>query len=300
MGGRYAAWCLLLVGLGACDRVFDLRHLDERDTRVDADPVDVASSSCPGVLAPDGDEDHDGVVNAIDACPRFANQDPHDEDSDATPDVCDPCPTLAGASAGVDADCDGLGAACDPDDSIAHVRQFESFATSLGLQLEGNMSVTMDQAVATLPASGGYGRASVLTPVSPSGTYETHFTITGFDVQAYQQVLLQLKDANAVMHAAGLIATTSRAELQIFSGSSGKIGSMAITPPPSGGQVRLRMTVDGVHVTVDIAGDIVGQLQADLPAAPVAPVQYNVDVYQDTNPPPLTVKFDYLTRAALR
>src|SRR5512143_3244286 len=149
---------LVLAGLGGCDRVFELRHVES--STVDA-AMQGDGSTCPTALAPDGDEDHDGALNATDPCPRVANEDPHDEDGDATPDVCDLCPTLAGSAAGADADCDGLGAACDPDDAIPHERQFNGFGSSLELTLEGGMTVSKDQLVAKLPGDGDFGRARV-------------------------------------------------------------------------------------------------------------------------------------------
>jgi hypothetical protein len=54
----------------------------------------------------------------------------HDEDADGTPDQCDLCPAHAGDQA--DADGDGVGDACDPDNTTAQrIVMFETFSSGL-------------------------------------------------------------------------------------------------------------------------------------------------------------------------
>lgn len=66
------------------------------------------------------DRDGDGVPNASDNCPAFANPDQADEDGDRIGDGCDPCPQLAGTDS--DADSDKIGDACDPNPGTQDAR----------------------------------------------------------------------------------------------------------------------------------------------------------------------------------
>src|SRR5688500_11835852 len=115
----------LVLGLAGCDRVFALQHVKGLlDGGVDRDAALVCDDSD---LDPNEDADGDSVLNGIDSCPRVANASPADEDNDGIPDACDQCPQFV--AAGVDLDCDGIGAACDPNDEIAHDRRFFGLAT---------------------------------------------------------------------------------------------------------------------------------------------------------------------------
>jgi hypothetical protein len=48
-------------------------------------------------LPPDGDEDGDGVINAVDNCPLTPNDGQEDQDGDGVGDACDNCPEVANA-----------------------------------------------------------------------------------------------------------------------------------------------------------------------------------------------------------
>jgi hypothetical protein len=138
-----------LLWAGACS--FDGSGLDPLDggtTSIDADPL--APDAGPGGPdarpgAPDAapprpdaapvDSDGDGIIDALDNCPKVANPDQHDEDLDGVGDACDNCPTVPnpgqedlleienGAAA------DGVGDACDPrpEDPGDSILFFDSF-----------------------------------------------------------------------------------------------------------------------------------------------------------------------------
>jgi PKD repeat protein len=59
------------------------------------------------------DFDSDGILDAVDNCPRVANPGQEDTDGDGVGNACDNCPSFANAGQ-TDADNDGIGDACDP------------------------------------------------------------------------------------------------------------------------------------------------------------------------------------------
>ena len=61
---------------------------------------------------PPGDQDADGVPDALDDCPRKYNPDQHDSDGDGVGDACDNCPTVFNPDQ-TDTDEDTFGDACD-------------------------------------------------------------------------------------------------------------------------------------------------------------------------------------------
>ncbi len=81
----------------------------------------------PDATSLPGDQDGDGVPDAIDNCPTIANPDQHDHDGDGRGDVCDVCPALA--DNGLDSDHDGVGDACDPHPAVAgdRIALFDGF-----------------------------------------------------------------------------------------------------------------------------------------------------------------------------
>jgi hypothetical protein len=84
------------------------------DLTCDGDLVCDKGLFSPICLAPDGDEDGDGVLNKDDNCPDLAGASQHDEDGDGIGDACDRCP-VAAPPATPDIDMDAVDSPCDPD-----------------------------------------------------------------------------------------------------------------------------------------------------------------------------------------
>ena len=79
----------------------------------DGDGVPDAIDNCPTVYNPDQtDTDSDGVGDACDNCPTVFNPDQTDTDEDTFGDACDNCPTLHSLDQ-ADNDGDGVGNSCD-------------------------------------------------------------------------------------------------------------------------------------------------------------------------------------------
>jgi hypothetical protein len=98
----------------------------DRDPDLDQDGVKDAVDNCVSVPnAGQEDGDKDKVGDACDNCPTKANPPlettglgfiQRDHDGDGRGDVCDLCPHIK-ATADTDADADGIGTACDPNDT---------------------------------------------------------------------------------------------------------------------------------------------------------------------------------------
>ncbi len=85
-----------------------------------------------GAVARDGkpgDQDGDGVPDAVDNCPTIPNPDQYNEDGDDRGDACDLCPHMFGTVPGSDGDDDGdgIGNQCDPRVGTDHLVLFEGF-----------------------------------------------------------------------------------------------------------------------------------------------------------------------------
>ena len=165
-------WRVVVLGcfLIGCDEVFDLER--------------IAGCPVPVVGMAQADDDQDLLPNAEDNCPSTSNPDQHDEDGDLIGDQCDLCPI---GSEMRDADCDGIGASCDLDDTRDHVRLFHGFGSSNGLDLStglnratiGGDALQIRYATHTMDSFFGWGM--VTTPVAFEGVYETQFTWTKAD-----------------------------------------------------------------------------------------------------------------------
>lgn len=81
---------------------------------------------------PEGDRDHDGVVDSKDNCPDTANPDQANEDGDKFGDACDPCPAFA-HDVPSDPDGDGVSDECDPNPTTPGdtIELFEGFHNGL-------------------------------------------------------------------------------------------------------------------------------------------------------------------------
>lgn len=89
---------------------------DERGDVCDGCPTD-AGKTAPGQCGcgtPEGtcDDDHDGVLNAVDNCPGVSNASQADADADGRGDACDNCPNDPNPDQ-ADGDSDGKGDVCD-------------------------------------------------------------------------------------------------------------------------------------------------------------------------------------------
>jgi hypothetical protein len=100
---------VLILACAGCDKVLGLHE------------VYMPGECNAAELQDELDEDGDGQLNKVDECPLVANQTTNDEDTDGAPDDCDLCPQImSAADTGGDPDCDGIGAACDPDPALAN------------------------------------------------------------------------------------------------------------------------------------------------------------------------------------
>jgi hypothetical protein len=93
-----------------------------------------AGTDAPVVVVdpPEGDRDHDGVVDSKDNCPDIANPDQANEDGDKFGDACDPCPAFA-HDVPSDPDGDGVSDECDPNPTTPGdtIELFEGFHNGL-------------------------------------------------------------------------------------------------------------------------------------------------------------------------
>jgi hypothetical protein len=104
--------CLVVAVLAGCGFSAGNRA-NGGDGGVDAVVADTIPPEDPDApLAPNQDDDGDGILNASDNCPSVANPDQRDHDGDTKGDACDHCPHLAVTD--TDTDGDGIGDACDP------------------------------------------------------------------------------------------------------------------------------------------------------------------------------------------
>jgi hypothetical protein len=185
---RAAFWLVVLAA--GCDGVFKLTELP-RPPDAAADVMVDASLCEYATLSPNADKDMDGVINAIDPCPTVALEGSHDEDGDSIVDACDPCPMTI--VAGDDLDCDLLGAACDPDDTVPHAQTFFGFGDTKGLSV-GAVVVANDRV--TGPSGVKSGSVLSSSPVSPIGRYEIVGHIRQIDA-VYRSISLDFVDSGA-------------------------------------------------------------------------------------------------------
>jgi hypothetical protein len=284
---------LVVVALGTpsfgCDEVFRLK----------SPPLDSALCAYAN-LAPDDDEDRDGVLNADDLCPTVPSHGPHDEDGDGAPDECDPCPELV--SAGADAECDAVGAACDPDEAIAHKQFFYGFETVLGLRLSAEGKIAGDAFHFTQGAQ-NYGQVRVIQPNAVNGVYELQAMIFGIDA-SYSDISVFLRDVAANIDYQ-LKATINNhvVGLEVFQlpgtslGQMGNLGSVAATA-----NLRLRVSIIDATVLVELLGDARGSLSVTIPNLPAAPdsITWGIGGYRDPAASTATfrIEFPFMRRIA--
>jgi hypothetical protein len=105
---------IVLLGVAACNQVFDLEPTQSTNPIADVDNDGVADSNdnCPTLANDQVNSDGDPFGDACDACPMQATATTHDEDGDAVGDECDLCPGFE--DLGADLDLDRIGDRCDP------------------------------------------------------------------------------------------------------------------------------------------------------------------------------------------
>ncbi|MEZ4364605.1 MAG: hypothetical protein R3B48_30800 [Kofleriaceae bacterium] len=140
----------------------------------------------PICLAPDADEDGDGITNDKDFCPATAGGVNHDEDGDGQGDSCDTCPIEKWSVNSTDKDGDGVSGICDPDDNDKgdKILFFESFASAATLndwQLDdpAHFSIADDSLKATVTAADVDAVAKYILPISSDSVV----AYTGFRVR---------------------------------------------------------------------------------------------------------------------
>ncbi len=281
----------LLLGLVACtagcDRVFEFNEHS-------------APMTCSAPLAPDGDEDHDSILNGVDACALVPNQEDHDEDLDGALDACDLCPHLD--PDGEDLDCDGLGAACDPDETVAHVQQFFGFGTGLGLDLD---SAVIENDVLRAPIDSTAqiaGSARVKGRVPAAGTYEltgrflrtTHpptndfgYIALRFDPSLSNQYLARISGGESG-------GPYGNFQIQL---NDQTIATMPIGPLPTDGAFTLRVTISATEISASITGFTTATISTPLPA-PLGDLEYWIESYHDVGSD-FVAELAYLRRVAL-
>lgn len=290
---------MLLVGIAlatstvGCDQIF----------RLQAPPIDSGVAVCAyATLAPDGDEDRDGVLNANDQCPTVPTHGLHDEDLDGMPDECDLCPELA--LAGDDVDCDAVGAACDPDEAIEHTQTFYGFGSDTGLSLIADGKITGDAFHFTQGAA-GYGGVRVTQRTPAPGSYEVHAIVSGIDATYWDLGILVTDVAASIEYAMQISVVNRTVSLGIseFRGDNlarvmdvGTVGTTAT--------FTLRATIVGADVQFELLGDARASVSATIPTLPAAPlppgsITWGIAAYRDLPASPaFRIEVPYMRRIA--
>ena len=94
-------------------------------------PVYQAATRVWPLISFPGDEDGDGILDAVDNCPHRCNPDQADTDGDGVGDACDNCPSIWNPDQ-LDSDEDGFGDACDNCPLLHAVDQTENDGDGLG------------------------------------------------------------------------------------------------------------------------------------------------------------------------
>lgn len=190
---RFGVFLCCLLGWIACDKVLGLQ---ERPAVPDALLPNPAE--CPQApLDPFLDEDADGDLNGADPCPRHAFQTSNNEDGADQVDDCDLCPKIASREeTGADPDCDGIGAACDPDSAVLHDRRFHGFGGGSEIEFAdpSEDGVVRDGAVhMMLTNDNGSSIFNIPTAAPLAGLYEVAGSITNATSSTYWTVSISVE-----------------------------------------------------------------------------------------------------------
>jgi hypothetical protein len=162
------------------------------------------------------DEDGDGQLNKVDECPLVANQTTNDEDTDGAPDDCDLCPQImSAADTGGDPDCDGIGAACDPDPALANERRFYGFAQISDIEVSESDGFVADGALHLTLTNTNLSSEFTMPGTAPAAaTYEMGGTVDLANASSFWSLSMKVQDPQEPL---------ARIELQLEKGSAGRV-----------------------------------------------------------------------------
>jgi hypothetical protein len=275
---------LLLLAAAGCDRVFGLADLTGyHDGTSDARP----QCDYEG-LDPARDDDGDGVLNGVDACPTVPSASPADEDGDQVPDACDLCPQFV--MAGADGDCDGIGAACDPDDTLPHDRTFYGFADATGISLY--QASVVDGAINFSYATNTFHSVRTLANHLPEGMFEATFVIRNNDTDFGEWSIVLLDGPNTSVLRFEIEFDADKWSLVVVDGMT-DMAQVDIGSRPADVQFRLRGFIEGGTVRAELTGDGAATTMVTLPAV-TKPVTMGLWSYRDSVSPTMTIDVPYL------
>lgn len=290
-----------VVVLCGCDGVFKLTEVPPPaadSAGIDAGGIDAVSACRYATVAadePGKDEDGDGTINSLDPCPTVPGVTDHDEDADGIPDACDLCPTIV--AAGDDADCDMVGAACDPDDSITHVQTIYGFGDAIGLSV---YEVTVADDRVTGPTDPSGGDISTMAAVKPAGRYEISGHVRQIDA-SYRSIGIDFEDTEMGGHYElelglddvywGVLITKDNATLTdpVTGLAKHDHGAPGLTELA----YRIVVDYDGTRLTVTLSGDLTDTVSV---AATLGSIRYGAGLYHDV--PRSDLEVDWLRRVA--
>lgn len=278
----------LLAVLSGCDGVFNIREVPPpADASIDAPMcryLSVASAE------PGQDEDDDMLINSVDPCPTVPFAGDHDEDGDGIPDDCDPCPMLQ--ASGDDAECDLVGAACDPDDTVSHEQTIHGFGDSIDLGID-DLLLQDDQIRGPFAAT--FGRVLVIPPVSPIARYEIAGRIRAID-SVYRSISIDLVDQASGEGLECQLEMDSGYSTISISRADVDLATLALGPPMTDPvEYRLVAAYDGTQLTMSVTGNLIGMISAPVS---LGSVRYGAGLYH--NGSAAVVEVDYLRRVATK
>lgn len=285
-----------VVVLCGCDGVFRLTELPPPAAdAAGSDAVAACRYAMVAAAEPGKDEDGDGVINSVDSCPTVPDAAEHDEDADGIPDGCDPCPMIV--AAGDDADCDMVGAACDPDDSIPHVQTLYGFGDSIGLSV---YAVTVADDRATGPTDPSGGDISTMTAVEPSGRYEISGHLRLIDA-SYRSIGIDFDDVEMGGHYELELGLDAGYWAVLITKDNVSLDDPITGPAkhehgaPGLAEVAYRIVVDydGTRLTATLSGDLSDTVSA---TATLGNIRYGAGYFHDL--PRSDIEVDWLRRVA--
>lgn len=256
-------------------------------------PPDAATLCSYDQLGTSSDADGDGVANALDVCPSVPYASVHDEDGDGVPDACDRCPHIAEPSA--DRDCDGIGALCDPDETIVEEQQFLGLGDATGL-VTHNALVESD-GVRLLTTGTMYSEAIVDTRAASPATYELAGVVRNAQATVESTSLI-VRDADGVVATSPYFEATllfmSGAAMFLIEKADTTIAMVPLGTPAEEMPYRISILLTRDTITAKLSGFADATLVA--PASFYPAVEYGADAYRQDPQGSLTIDVQYLRR----